>query len=223
MLPGIELGRGDQLHFEVESRVVIWVGRDDGSVRRVTRRCEARTKGTAPGPQGGLPVLVGLKFADETARELAQTATRRLDGDATQMTMTVLENTPEKVDPWVDATTERERIVKFLREDHPRKGRARSVASRLFGVRDRAGPSHAGVVSMTEVAMSLLPLGVATILWVVLNHRSAMEHLRARRDGSLDRDEYRRGVRDGMLRAAKIIETNHASPKDVNLLKAAAD
>lgn len=77
--------------------------------------------------------------------------------------------------------------------------------------------------AMTEIAMCLLPLGVAAILQVVLGHRSAMEHLRARRDGSLDRDEYKRGVRDGILRAAKIIEANHASLTDVNLLKAAAD
>lgn len=77
---------------------------------------------------------------------------------------------------------------------------------------------------MTEIAMSLLPLGVAAILWVVLGHRSAMEHLRARRDGSLDRDEYRRGLRDGLLKAAKMVDS-HAASQDsyVDMLKVAAD
>ncbi len=66
-------------------------------------------------------------------------------------------------------------------------------------------------------------LGVALILWVVLNHRSTMEHLRARRDGSLDRSEYERGVRDGLLKAAKLVSSLDADQDDyVGMIKAAA-
>lgn len=75
---------------------------------------------------------------------------------------------------------------------------------------------------MTEIAICLLPLGVAAILRVVLGHLSTMAHLQARREGSLDRDEYKRGVHDGMLRAAKMLAELPATPSSyTNMIRAA--
>jgi len=81
---------------------------------------------------------------------------------------------------------------------------------------------------VTELAMCLLPLGVAAILWVVLGHRSTMAHLQARRDGSIG-NEYDRGVRDGLVEASEILKghagegwSNAGYASYVEILKRAA-
>ncbi len=82
---------------------------------------------------------------------------------------------------------------------------------------------------MTEIAMCLLPFGVAVILWVVFQHRSTMAHLKARRDGSIG-NEYDRGVRDGLHQAVEALERHGREgwsaagyPAYVELLKKAAE
>ncbi len=67
-------------------------------------------------------------------------------------------------------------------------------------------------------------VGVAIILYIILDHRSTMEHLRARRDGSLDHDEYKHGYEDGLKKAANLIESVSASQGSyVDLITAAAN
>lgn len=66
-------------------------------------------------------------------------------------------------------------------------------------------------------------IGIVAILWIVFDHRSSMEHLRARRDGSLDRDEYHRGVKDGLLKAAKLVDSHVTGQSAyVGMIRAAA-